>query len=87
MWGHREDQLKVASSKGLNVTSKVLLTWSRPTVIARMVSLNVTLLAYPVTGVVRRSCISMCCNMLLIVFGFTRETTPFLSLCLARGGE
>ena len=47
-------QLKLSSSKAQNITAKLLLTWSEPVVIAKIVRPKVVLLANPDTGVIIR---------------------------------
>jgi hypothetical protein len=47
-------RLNLVSSKGRNISAKLLLCWSRPVVVARIVRPNVVLLANPDTGVVVR---------------------------------
>jgi phage terminase large subunit-like protein len=52
-------RLKLASDRAHNVTAKLLLKWSEPLVIARMVRPNVVLLENPATVVnVRRAHVS-----------------------------
>jgi len=41
-------RLNLVSSKAQNVTAKLMLRWSKPTVIAKIVRPNVVLLANPV---------------------------------------
>ena len=47
-------RLHLASSKAQNITAKLLLRWSRPVVIAKMIRPNIALLENPDTGVVIR---------------------------------
>jgi hypothetical protein len=47
-------KMRLASSKANNVTAKLLLRWSKPVVIAKIVRPSVVLLASPDTGVVIR---------------------------------
>jgi len=47
-------RLNLSSSKGQNVSAKLLLRWSMPMVIAQKVGPNVVLLANPDTGVIVR---------------------------------
>jgi len=47
-------RLNLVSSKAQKVSAKLLLKWSRPTTIAKIVRPNVVLLANPVTGVIVR---------------------------------
>jgi hypothetical protein len=47
-------RLNLVSSKGRNISAKLLLRWSRPVVVARIVRPNVVLLANPDMGVVVR---------------------------------
>jgi hypothetical protein len=44
----------LVSSKAQNVTSKLLMRWSEPVVIAKIVNTNNMLLANPDTGVIVR---------------------------------
>jgi len=48
-------QLKLSSSKSQEISAKLLLRWSVPVTIAKMVIPNVVLLANPDTGVIIRS--------------------------------
>jgi len=47
-------RLNPAISKAHNISAKLLLRWSKPMVIVKMVRPNVALLANPDTGVVTR---------------------------------
>ena len=47
-------RLKLSSSKGHNISAKLLLRWSAPVTIAKIVRPNVMLLANPDTGVIVR---------------------------------
>jgi len=47
-------RLNLASSKAQNISAKLLLRWSKPMVIAKIVRPNVVLLANPKTGVIVR---------------------------------
>ena len=47
-------RLKTASSKARNITAKLLLRWSKPVVVAKVVGPNTVLLANPDTGVIVR---------------------------------
>jgi len=47
-------RLNLASSKAQNISAKLLLRWSKPIVIAKIVRPNVILLANPETGVIVR---------------------------------
>jgi len=47
-------QLKLSSSKARNVSAKLLVRWSEPMVIVKIVRPNVVLLAHPETGVITR---------------------------------
>jgi len=46
--------LNPASSKAQNISTKLLLRWSKPMVVAKIVRPNVVLLANPDTGVITR---------------------------------
>jgi hypothetical protein len=47
-------RLKVARSKTQHISAKLLMRWSKPVVIAKIVGLNTVLLANPDTGVIVR---------------------------------
>ena len=47
-------RLNLISSKGQNISAKLLLRWSKPLIIAKFVKPNVVLLANPETGVIVR---------------------------------
>jgi len=47
-------RMRLASSKANNISAKFLLRWSKLFIIAKIVSLNVVLLANPETGVIVR---------------------------------
>ena len=47
-------RMNLASSKAQNISAKLLLRWSKPMVIAKIVRPNVVLLANPETGVIGR---------------------------------
>jgi len=47
-------QLRLSSSKSLDTSAKLLLRWSVPVTIAKIVRPNVVLLANPDTGVIIR---------------------------------
>jgi hypothetical protein len=47
-------KMRLVSSKANNVTAKLLLRWSKPVVIAKIIRPSVVLLANPETGVVLR---------------------------------
>ena len=47
-------QLKLSSSKSLDISAKLLLKWSVPVTITRIVGPNVVLLVFPDTGVIIR---------------------------------
>jgi hypothetical protein len=52
-------RLNLVSSKARNISAKLLLRWSKPVIVARIVRPNVVLLANPDTGViVRRAYVS-----------------------------
>jgi hypothetical protein len=52
-------RLNLVSSKARNISAKLLLRWSKPVIVARIVRPNVVLLANPDTGVlVRRAHVS-----------------------------
>ena len=52
-------QLKISSSKSQDISAKLLLSWSVPVTIAKIVRPNVVLLANPDTGVIiRRALVS-----------------------------
>lgn len=47
-------RMNLASSKAHNISAKLLLRWSKPVVIAKILRPNVVLLANPDTGVIGR---------------------------------
>jgi hypothetical protein len=47
-------KMRLSSSKANNVTAKLLLRWSKPVVIAKIIKPNIVLLANPETGVIVR---------------------------------
>lgn len=47
-------RLKLGSSKAQNVTPKIMLSWSAPVLLAKVVRPNVVLLANPDAGVINR---------------------------------
>ena len=47
-------RIHAVSSKARNITAKLLLRWSKPVVVAKIVGPNTVLLANPETGVIVR---------------------------------
>ena len=47
-------RLNSASAKTQNISAKLLLRWSKPVVIAKIVGPNIVLLANPDTGIIMR---------------------------------